>query len=64
MKRIAVIGAGAMGGALVNGLLASGFDAACIALSNPHKEKLEPLAQPAHREKPVQLNDCLNLQIR
>ena len=44
MKRIAVIGAGAMGGALVNGLLASGFDAACIALSNPHKEKLEPFS--------------------
>lgn len=44
MEHIAVIGAGAMGGALVNGLLASGFDAACIALSNPHKEKLEPFS--------------------
>lgn len=42
---IAVIGAGAMGGAVANGLLASGFDASRITIANPHTHRLEPLAQ-------------------
>lgn len=38
--KIAVIGAGAMGGATVRGLVADGFPAEDITVSGPHKEKL------------------------
>lgn len=42
---LAVIGGGAMGGALVRGLAASGFDMARVTVSNPHTDRLDPLAE-------------------
>lgn len=40
--KISIIGAGAMGGAIANGLIESGFPAADITLANPTEEKLLP----------------------
>ena len=39
--KIAIIGAGAMGGAIAEGLVESGFSASDISISNPHEEKLK-----------------------
>ncbi len=41
--RIAVIGAGAMGGAFAAGLVSAGIDPSHISVANPHMERLEPL---------------------
>lgn len=44
--KIAIIGAGAMGGAFANGLLSCGKVAAKdVFVANPHEEKLEPFAR-------------------
>ncbi|MCM1029498.1 MAG: NAD(P)-binding domain-containing protein [Pseudoflavonifractor sp.] len=40
--KIAIIGVGAMGGAIVDGLLRSGFQATDLFLANPHTERLAP----------------------
>ncbi len=42
---IAIIGGGAMGAAVADGLLASGITAETIRISNPHTAKLAPLAE-------------------
>lgn len=42
--RITVIGGGAMGGSLVRGLLAGGYDASLITLSTPHPARVEDLS--------------------
>lgn len=39
--RVAIIGAGSMGGAIALGLAESGFNPADITISNPHEEKLK-----------------------
>lgn len=41
--RIAVIGAGAMGSAVVKGLVSAGMDPGKIIVANPHDDKLAPL---------------------
>lgn len=43
--KIAIIGAGAMGGAIANGLIDAGFPAADTALSNPSEGKLLPFKE-------------------
>ena len=43
IKKIAVIGAGAMGGAVVRGLIESGYPAERMWVSNPSAARLEPL---------------------
>ncbi|MDE6430004.1 MAG: NAD(P)-binding domain-containing protein, partial [Duncaniella sp.] len=42
--KIAIIGAGAMGGAVASGLLRYGDNKYCISVSNPSSEPLERLA--------------------
>ncbi len=39
--KVAILGAGAMGGAIACGLIESGFTPADIIISNPHEEKLK-----------------------
>lgn len=41
---IAIIGAGAMGASVARGLVTAGYNAALIHISNPHDDKLAPLA--------------------
>lgn len=43
--KISIIGAGAMGGAIAHGLMASGLNPADITLSNPSGEKLKPFKE-------------------
>lgn len=42
--RIAIIGAGAMGGAVARGLVKVGYAPELITVANPHEDKLQPLA--------------------
>lgn len=68
-KRIAVIGAGAMGAALVTGLLKGGVDPSCITLSNPHEAKLQPFAGrgvkvTANNVAAVMGADCIVLAVK
>ena len=43
--KIAIIGAGAMGGAIASGLLESGIKPDDLILANPHDDKLKPFAE-------------------
>lgn len=43
--KIAIIGAGAMGGAIVKGLLRSGLDPKCLSVANPSPGKLAEFAE-------------------
>lgn len=43
--RIAIIGAGAMGGAVARGLVKAGYAPGLITVANPHEDKLAPLAE-------------------
>ena len=43
--KIAILGAGAMGGAIASGLVESGFNPSDISISNPHPDKLKPFAE-------------------
>lgn len=43
--KIAIIGAGSMGGAIAFGLVESGFNPSDITMSNPHEEKLKSFAE-------------------
>lgn len=47
--KIAIIGAGAMGGAIACGLIESGMNPAEIMVSNPHEEKLKVLEEKGMR---------------
>lgn len=42
---VAIIGAGAMGGAVAQGLVLSGYAPSLITVANPHEEKLTPFAK-------------------
>lgn len=43
--RVSIIGAGAMGGAIGRGLLASGFPAGDLCMANPSEAKLQPFSE-------------------
>lgn len=45
MKKISIIGAGAMGGAVARGLVEAGMPSASITVSNPTPARLQPLAE-------------------